>query len=387
MAETADIVCASCGAQLQDRTAFCPACGAAAPGMGSTGAGDGEIAALLAAASRALKRRDWATAREKCTEAIAREHDNRSALALMGDICMEQHRYEDAASWYQLALDQDSENVSVEHKLTRARALARVHPATAADGAKEPGIWRARLVAAQARAEEFVRASSFQKYLALLTIILGAIMFIAILTAAYVRRSDGGAPEVLPTYTPQQSGASGSPPQPSGPPAQISPKGTRTEPKKAAGPSTTALPGAIPQESALLSNLRTNPIVSESGAEIQALWADQRDKSITLVIGARPSSTRKTVLLQAKESASAAFALEPMAERAVVRVNRQLADYTGGTSLNVAFMGDITREKAIQALPPTAPDNQIEALFTRVYWDPSLRVAPQGALPLPAGNP
>lgn len=91
MAETADIVCASCGAQLQDRTAFCPACGAAAPGMGSTGAGDGEIAALLAAASRALKRRDWATAREKCTEAIAREHDNRSALALMGDICMEQH--------------------------------------------------------------------------------------------------------------------------------------------------------------------------------------------------------------------------------------------------------------------------------------------------------
>ncbi len=387
MAKTADIVCASCGVQLQDRTAFCPACGAAAPGMGSTGAGDGEIAALLAAASRALKRRDWTTAQEKCTEAIVREHDNRSALALMGDIYMDQHRYEDAASWYQLAFDQDSENVSVEQKLTRARALARVRPATAAGGAKEPAIWRARLVAAQTRAEELVRASSFPKYLALLTIILGSIMIIAILTAAHVRKSDGGAHEVLPTYTPQQSGASGSPPQPSGPPSQVAPQGTRAEPKKAAGPGATAIPGAIPQESALLSHLRANPVVSESGAEIQALWADHRDKSITLVISTRQSSARRDLLLQAKESASAAFALESLAERAVVRVNQPLADYTGGTSLSVAFMGDITREKANQALASNTPDSQIEALFTRVYWNPSLRVAPLNAVPSQAGNP
>lgn len=382
MADTTEIVCASCGVQLEGLARFCPSCGAAAPAMGSPGTGEGHVAALLASAAGALKRHEWVGAKEKCNQALLLEPENRSARALMGDIYFSQHLYKDALSWYRLAHDQDSGNSELLQKLQRTGALARSHPRSEEDDGERPSAWRERLMFAQALADSMVRNRSFLRFVGYLTVILAGLFFVAILTAAFVRKSDRTSVQVHPTYPSAQSGNTGStprPPQPSGPPYQMGTAPATAPAGKAQTDVATGTGGTTPQEANLLANLRTDPLVTRSGVDLQALWGDVRGHTVTLIVRTDAGSGRRTLLTKALDAARAVFAQEPLAQTVVVRINQPLADIVGNTSLQVAFIGDISRSGAARTLADDAPASSIEQLFANIYWHPNLRNAPQAA--------
>lgn len=114
--------CASCGGEIQGEAAFCPSCGAVAPGVGADEAGAG-VEKQLGAANLARIRKNWEEAIRLCLEALAADPDNADAHTLLGDIYHDQDRVEEAAVWYQMALDLDPGNASLRTKLEREKAV------------------------------------------------------------------------------------------------------------------------------------------------------------------------------------------------------------------------------------------------------------------------
>ncbi len=377
--------CASCGGEIQGEPAFCPSCGAAAP---EVGADDGQgVEKMLAAANLSRIRRNWEEASRLCLQALAADPDNPAAHALLGDIYHDQDRVEEAAVWYQMALDLDPGNASLRAKLEREKAVLKARGARP-EPPPAPGDDESRL-------ERFVRGEGYRSLINILTLVLAGLALI-VLVALVIRQLGGdGEGEALdtspaPYAATGQAGRSGqgtgreqaqapaATPAPYTPPQAGQPAGGSQQNQTRTPPPAAYPPGATLPEQGFLGRLRGQGDILLGGVP-DAAWADPRTQSVTITVNWQGSATpadRVRILRQAKEVARAAFAVEPQATLVTVRVVAELPDFSSASpSRQLAFVGDITPSEANTGMDDNAPLETWERLFRQVYWHPSLRGA------------
>lgn len=101
---------------------FCAECGAPldlAPGVGGS---DTEVYPELAKANLLRMRKEYKQAEDVCLSILRRYPNNASANTLLGDICAEKGDLEQAAEWYELALDLIPDSAAEKAKLEDVRA-------------------------------------------------------------------------------------------------------------------------------------------------------------------------------------------------------------------------------------------------------------------------
>lgn len=123
MAQSADLIlCEKCFAMMPKGSEFCAECGAPledAPGIGGS---DQEVYPELAKANLHRMRKEYKPAKDICLGILRRFPNNASANTLLGDICVEQDDLEQAAEWYELALDIVPDSAADKAKLDDVRA-------------------------------------------------------------------------------------------------------------------------------------------------------------------------------------------------------------------------------------------------------------------------
>jgi hypothetical protein len=103
--------CWQCGKDLEENRDFCISCGAprTRPSVaGEEGSPEEKVHALLAEANLLRLRKNWTGAIARCTEALKLAPNSASAHSLLGDICRDEGRFQDAIEWYKLALGLDN---------------------------------------------------------------------------------------------------------------------------------------------------------------------------------------------------------------------------------------------------------------------------------------
>jgi|GEM_PF-7004616 len=112
--------CWQCGKDLAENSAFCISCGAprARPTIPAEAeVGEEKVHALLAEANLFRLRKNWTGAVARCTEALKLAPNSASAHSLLGDICRDEGRFQDAIEWYKLALGLDGTRKKDRDKL------------------------------------------------------------------------------------------------------------------------------------------------------------------------------------------------------------------------------------------------------------------------------
>lgn len=131
-------VCDRCFAQLAADAEFCVECGAPVPDAASAEGSDGTIYPQLARANLFRMRGDYRQAEEICLAILRRYPNNATANALLGDISQERGDLEQAAEWYDLALDLTPDSVPIRQKLTVVKE--RMAERDTANTAKQLGL-------------------------------------------------------------------------------------------------------------------------------------------------------------------------------------------------------------------------------------------------------
>jgi hypothetical protein len=111
-------ICDRCFAEVAESSTYCPECGAPlAEGADS----DVEVHPDLAKANLLRMRGEFAAAEEACLQILKRLPNNASAHTLLGDVCQERGDLEQAAQWFELALDLNPSSVVDQQKLESVR--------------------------------------------------------------------------------------------------------------------------------------------------------------------------------------------------------------------------------------------------------------------------
>lgn len=131
-------VCDRCFASLAPDAEFCVECGAPVPDAASAEGSDGTIYPQLARANLFRMRGDYRQAEEICLAILRRYPNNATANALLGDISQERGDLEQAAEWYDLALDLTPDSVPIRQKLTVVKE--RMAERDTANTAKQLGL-------------------------------------------------------------------------------------------------------------------------------------------------------------------------------------------------------------------------------------------------------
>lgn len=114
-------ICDRCFAMLSDSDEFCPDCGAPTAKEGVSEGSDAEIYPELARANLLRMRGDYKGSEDVCLAILRRFPNNATANTLLGDICAERGDLEQAAEWYELAIDLMPDSVSEKAKLANVR--------------------------------------------------------------------------------------------------------------------------------------------------------------------------------------------------------------------------------------------------------------------------
>ncbi|HMS54026.1 MAG TPA: tetratricopeptide repeat protein [Fimbriimonadaceae bacterium] len=114
-------MCDRCFAMLGDADEFCPDCGAPTSKEGVSEGSDSEIYPELARANLLRMRGEYKQAEDVCLAILRRFPNNATANTLLGDICAERGDLEQAAEWYELAIDLMPESASEKAKLAKVR--------------------------------------------------------------------------------------------------------------------------------------------------------------------------------------------------------------------------------------------------------------------------
>jgi len=115
-------LCGKCFATVGADAPFCPECGAALDDASHPDGSDAAIYPELARANLLRMRGDYKAAEEVCLGILRRFPNNATANGLLGDIGTERGDLEQAAEWYELALDIVPDSDTFRDKLNRVKA-------------------------------------------------------------------------------------------------------------------------------------------------------------------------------------------------------------------------------------------------------------------------
>lgn len=116
------VFCEKCFAVVAKTAEFCPECGAPMQAGASVNSSDSEVHAELAQANLHRMRGEYKQAEDLCLGILRRFPNNASANTLLGDIASARGELEQAAEWYELALDIVPDSAEDRQKLEQVKA-------------------------------------------------------------------------------------------------------------------------------------------------------------------------------------------------------------------------------------------------------------------------
>lgn len=351
--------CRICGSPAEENSRYCARCAASA--VEADGNDDHEIADLLTSANLSRIRRNWDDAERDVKEALRLRDDSVPANILMGDILQDQDRLDEAAVWYQMAVNLAPDDQRAKHRLDDVKAQVRRRrgsrlalPGDASASASSPTLIR------------------------ILTMFLGAlaVLVLVFFLSSQLTTDRDTVPEVRRTYAPPVPERGRRSVQPPGGVSQ-----PETDPSQATAPRATIL---TQPELGFLARLRAQPGMGEGGVTIETAQADPRQGSVTItahIPNAARGVNTLNLLKQARAISQAAYLVEPQARSVTVRMTADLTDDSGNITNQLAFVGDITRDNANTAMAEDADVESYTRLFANNYWHPALRMQPAPARP------
>lgn len=131
-------LCERCFARVATDAEFCQECGAPVSDEPHSDGSDNAIYPELARANLLRMRGEYAQAEDVCLKLLHRYPNNATANGLLGDICAERGDLEQAAEWYELALDIMPGEQGVLQKLNAVKE--RMRQREAASTAQQLGL-------------------------------------------------------------------------------------------------------------------------------------------------------------------------------------------------------------------------------------------------------
>jgi hypothetical protein len=395
------MTCPLCKAKVSTGSLYCSSCGArtGAVAVAVAEPADPHEESLLAEANLLRMRGRWPEAEAKCVDVMRISPKSVHAHSLLGDIYREQGRLDEAAQWYQMALDLDPNSGADLAKLAAVeKQRAKLAKQSARTGTTKPQ----RHVTGVTGTQSLVGlspAAFFKLVWAMVAI------FALVVTALLLWVKRGPTQPPVPTGT--LPGTANRPPTPEtitgtlptrdrggrpAPPPSAAARDTAlgaqngsppAEPGNAATPSgsipsgpDTSLAAAIARQSGLGAQAQVGPIAINS-----------QGRHATLVLTERlapemsdPARMREAVLGDVVRAAQAAFALSSAFDR--LTINAQVG--TVERQPEPFFAGTIDRASALR-LQQAATYDQILGLFTAVWWSVPGSAGPPDAGSVPAG--
>lgn len=299
-------LCEKCFATFDADAPFCPECGAALDSETHSDGSDVAIYPELARANLLRMRGDYKAAEDVCLGILRRFPNNATANGLLGDICVERGDLEQAAEWYELALDIVSDADAVRAKLEGVRA--RLAERESAHTAQKIGL---------------PMSAPRNGIYALATIIL--ILAVGIGSYFFGSRASRPAPPVMDTRIDVSSRS----PETAPPANETPPQKEEPPAPRASGPWTDA---------ALVQALRGT---LADGLRLLDAWEDPRTRALTLTVSGGANEPARTL---AARIGLATLQAHPIAPVVTVRV--VLPD-------KLVYVGDATREGALAVAAST----------------------------------
>jgi len=379
--------CWQCGKELDEKNDFCVACGASRrrPPEDDADGADEKLHALLAEANLLRLRKSWSGAIARCTEALRLSPESAVAHSLLGDICRDEGRLQDAVEWYKLALgldssrkrDRDQLDMLINQLYGAGGLPSRAEPETAA--AEKPP---------KTKKLKYSNVMVLAGFLLLATLLLlGIIYFLG------HRQREAGA-----VFHPSDIGLTPFPSSPVAPPSgkvAEPPSGQEAPPAAAAGPAPEAAGGEdgggkAPAKSDFSSDLylrekklrdTLKELLSRGGDGYNLLGAaiDPRsgrlEISFSLPTMDNAETARGTMLVTAYYLARAAA----LTENGVTSLTlRGAMKFPAGPGMDdvPAFIGDADAGKLRKTAEGEVSPQQAEAFITNIWWLAMLEPSP-----------
>lgn len=338
--------CDDCKMILDSDVRHCPQCGKqVADGQSSDTSSNLEVGALLTSANLNRIKQQWDAAIDDASAALKLEPRNADIASLIGSIYEQRGMPEEAAIWYQMALDMNPDSDADRVRLQRVKEQT--------TGRAKPRVGR--------RNRYWVWAG-----LAAAALLLIVSISWSLLTGD---RSEQPQPKTGAGSTSTRANAArnytASAP-PSEPPAGVKPE----------APSGAASSGSVrtPAEALIRSEIAGSEAVQQSRAQVDDVIADPRDNVavVTFSLPSGVSVTRAQVITAADAVAQAAFAANAQVKYVTARC---LMATQGVSGTQMLFVGDVERN-SLMNMSQNATPQQLEAVFTRAWWNPSLGPQP-----------
>lgn len=371
--------CPTCHTDLAADSAFCSACGAGVGTAIEAGAHDRRSEALLGQANVMRMRGQWTKAEQLCIDLLRTDPNNVHAHSLLGDVYRDQERYDEAAQWYQLALDLNPESAADRAKLAQAEGARRARAAAGAGTQRLLGL-------------------SPVAWIRGLTVLSVAFLVLSVALLVAVRRNAARAPAVVRGAAPTSEGASAPMPPVSGtlgaqqndggtthralapPVGQAGPQGAQAP--EASGP-TGSMPEQAAREAALESRVGAIAVLSPGTAVVAVTLSDRGSRGLAVLEETAAKGDLTSEVLRAMavrdglRAAQAMFTLEPMLQEVEVAIRARV----GMEPSQPLFRGAIARAAAASVVA-TAPPDRILGAFASTWWAGMEMPGAQGEEPL-----
>ncbi|MDO8681969.1 MAG: tetratricopeptide repeat protein [Armatimonadota bacterium] len=341
--------CPECKTTLTDDALECPACGALITGAEERESPEHrDVEVLMSAAEMHLERGEYDEAIDRCTAVLQQDPENAAAHIMLGDIYAEQERVQDAARWYEMALEIEPDNrVCIEKLENLRRTLSEKDDDS--ESTRNLGWF-----------DRFVIGRGFESSIRIITGASAA--FAALLIAA-------GLVSLYSHKQPDQAVGDSYPPE------QFSYPDSRRKPVVV---ESTSAPGGLLEradhEIRLLRQLNDNQLVYSRRIAVDDARVDPRGK-VTLIVTFRNhgnSANREEILLNSGAVASAGFSVNPQIAMINVRCVASVPDEAGRYQMDLVFVADVGRGSA-PALKPNSTAEQIAPALKNQWWNPLAR--------------
>lgn len=341
--------CDDCKIILDNDVVHCPKCGKDLSGSSSPARTAGsDVTSLLASANLHKIRAEWDEAIADCTDALRLDPRNPDIASLLGAIYEERGMFDEALVWYQMALELNPDSGPDQDR------LARVAKATEAKRDRRDS-------------ESFSKFERRTKFWGIALGLIVVMIIVAAVVTTLIRNRSTQSASAKPTPTGQSQDYAPRMNRPS-----VAPQGPTAPPEATAKPTSTGgAPARTAGESYIRSELAAAQGVVETGANIDDVTADPRVgvANVTFTVPFRGVVNKDQIIRASVAVASKTFELNREVKFVTVRCMVQ----TGGAAgTQIAFIGDIARQ-TVEALPPTASNEQFTAAFTRPWWNPQMQ--------------
>lgn len=359
--------CEDCKIILDDDVRHCPKCGQdLSPSSPAARLASSDVTSLLASANLHRIRAEWDEAVADCTNALRLDPRNPDIASLLGSIYEERGMLDEALVWFQMALELNPNSEPDQSRLERVTKLTE-----AKRNKKDPHSFHV-----------------FEMRTRLWAIGLGAIFVVIVAVAIITTLMKNRSPQSpVPRLTHNQQSQNYTPSvnEPGSSLPQHAPQsGSSSSPTTASAQG--GSPVRTPGESYIRSELSTAQAITETGASIDDVIADPRSgvACVTFTVPFKGTVAREQIIRASVAVARKTFDLNREVKFVTVRCIVQAGSAQG---TQIAFIGDAARQ-SIDALSPTATNEQQASAFSRPWWNPQMQGNATGnSSPIPSSKP